>query len=89
MWPRRRRPRRSAALLAGREREATASRGPPVRRSAAARESIGIVTLFTRTGKVSTNDNVEFDNPVNPSNLTRYNPGFPFLATEQGSTGGR
>ena len=44
-----------------------------------------IVTLFTRTGQVTTNDNVQFDNPVNPANGTTYNPNFPFLATEQGT----
>ena len=48
-----------------------------------------IVTLFTRTGQITTNDNVQFDNPVNPANGTIYNPGFPFLATEQGTKGGR
>jgi prepilin-type N-terminal cleavage/methylation domain-containing protein len=48
-----------------------------------------IVSLFTRTGQVTTNDNVEFDNPLNPINAPNYNPLYPFLATEQGSTGGR
>jgi prepilin-type N-terminal cleavage/methylation domain-containing protein len=43
-----------------------------------------IVTLFTRTGQITTNDNVQFDNPVNPANGSIYNPGYPFLATEQG-----
>ncbi len=47
------------------------------------------MTLFTRTGQIVTNDNVEFDNPVNPTNGTLYNPSFPFLPTEQGSKGGR
>ncbi len=47
-----------------------------------------IVTLFTRTGQVTTNDNVQFDNPVNPLNGTTYNPNFPFLATEQGTPRG-
>ncbi len=47
-----------------------------------------IVTLFTRTGQVTTNDNVEFDNPANPLNGTTYNPNFPFLATEQGTPRG-
>ncbi len=38
-----------------------------------------IVTLFTRTGQITTDDDVQFDNPLNPANGT-YNPGFPFLA---------
>jgi prepilin-type N-terminal cleavage/methylation domain-containing protein len=46
-----------------------------------------IVTLFTRTGQITSNDNVEFDNPVNPANGTTYNPGYPFLPTEQGTRG--
>ena len=48
-----------------------------------------IVSLFTRTGQMTSNDNVEFDNPLNPANGTTYNPLFPFLATEQGTLGGR
>ena len=48
-----------------------------------------IVTLFTRTGQVTSNDNPQFDNPLSPANGTRYNPGYPFLATEQGTKGGR
>jgi prepilin-type N-terminal cleavage/methylation domain-containing protein len=48
-----------------------------------------IVTLFTRTGQVTSNDNVQFDNPLSPANGSKYNPGYPFLATEQGTKGGR
>jgi prepilin-type N-terminal cleavage/methylation domain-containing protein len=48
-----------------------------------------IVTLFTRTGQVTSNDNPQFDNPLSPINGTTYNPGYPFLATEQGTKGGR
>ena len=48
-----------------------------------------IVTLFTRTGQVASNDNPQFDNPLSPANGTTYNPGYPFLATEQGTKGGR
>ncbi len=44
-----------------------------------------IVTLFTRTGQITTNDNVEFDNPLNPANGSTYNPGYPFLAASQGA----
>jgi prepilin-type N-terminal cleavage/methylation domain-containing protein len=47
-----------------------------------------IVSLFTRTGQVTGNDNVQFDNPANPMNQSKYNPGYPFLAIEQGTTGG-
>ncbi len=43
-----------------------------------------IVTLFTRTGQVTTSDNVQFDNPMSPANGTTYNPGYPFLGVEQG-----
>jgi hypothetical protein len=42
-----------------------------------------IVTLFTRTGQVSSDDNVEFDNPLNPANRIGYNPYFPFLAARR------
>jgi prepilin-type N-terminal cleavage/methylation domain-containing protein len=49
-----------------------------------------VVTLFTRTGQVTTNDNAEFDNPIPPNfaNGARYNPLFPFLAAQQGARGG-
>jgi prepilin-type N-terminal cleavage/methylation domain-containing protein len=48
-----------------------------------------IVTLFTRTGQVTTTESPQFDNPLNPANGTLYNPLYPFLATEQGSKGSR
>ncbi len=48
-----------------------------------------VVTLFTRTGQVLTNDNVQFDNPLNPANGVRYNPNFPFLAAQQGARSGK
>jgi prepilin-type N-terminal cleavage/methylation domain-containing protein len=44
-----------------------------------------IVSLFTRTGQITTSDDVQFDNPVQPANGTTYNPGYPFLAAEQGA----
>jgi hypothetical protein len=47
-----------------------------------------IVTLFTRTGQITTNDNVQFDNPAHPLNGFAYNPGYPFLASEQGTPRG-
>ncbi len=43
-----------------------------------------IVTLFTRTGQITTSDDVAFDNPMNPVNGSTYNPGYPFLGVEQG-----
>ena len=43
-----------------------------------------IVTLVTRTGRISTSDNAQFDNPVNPASGTAYNPAYPFLPVEQG-----
>jgi prepilin-type N-terminal cleavage/methylation domain-containing protein len=43
-----------------------------------------IVSLFTRTGQITTNDNVQFDNPLSPFNGSTYNPLYPFLASEQG-----
>jgi hypothetical protein len=43
-----------------------------------------IVSLFTRTGQITTSDNMQFDNPVSPANGSTYNPGYPFLAAEQG-----
>ncbi len=43
-----------------------------------------IVTLFTRTGQITTGDDVQFDNPISPANGTTYNPGYPFLGAEQG-----
>jgi prepilin-type N-terminal cleavage/methylation domain-containing protein len=36
------------------------------------------VTLFTRTGRIATTDNAQFDNPLNPANGVAYDPTFPF-----------
>lgn len=44
-----------------------------------------VVTLFTRTGQVTTADDVSFDNPAAPANGATYNAGWPFLASRQGS----
>ena len=44
-----------------------------------------IVSIFARTGRVSTSDDVQFDNPLNPDNGKKYNPGYPFLAARLGS----
>ena len=43
-----------------------------------------IVSLFTRTGQITTSDHVQFDNPMAPASGTTYNPGYPFLAVERG-----
>jgi hypothetical protein len=43
-----------------------------------------IVTLFTRTGRITTSENAQFDNPLSPANGSTYNPNYPFLAIEQG-----
>jgi hypothetical protein len=49
-----------------------------------------LVTVFTRNGQITTNDNVFFDNPLAPQNGPgTYNAGFPFLQAQQGITGGR
>jgi len=48
-----------------------------------------LVTLFTRTGQLVTNDNVPFDNPVNAQLQNRpYNANLPFLEAQQGIRGG-
>ena len=43
-----------------------------------------IVTLSTRTGRITTSTGPQFDNPLNPANGSTYNPNYPFLAVEQG-----
>ena len=43
-----------------------------------------IVTLFARTGRITTSDDAQFDNPLSPANGSTYNPNYPFLAVEQG-----
>ena len=49
-----------------------------------------LLTIFTKTGQITTNDDVQFDNPANPANTATnlYNPGYPFLAAQQGIRGG-
>jgi prepilin-type N-terminal cleavage/methylation domain-containing protein len=44
----------------------------------------GVVSLFARTGRITSSDDAQFDNPVSPANGSSYNPGYPFLAAEQG-----
>lgn len=47
-----------------------------------------LVTLFTRTGQVTTNANPTFDNPAAPTTGKNYNPSVPFLAAQAGVNGG-
>ncbi|MGP0065455.1 MAG: Tfp pilus assembly protein FimT/FimU [Isosphaeraceae bacterium] len=47
-----------------------------------------LLTLFTRTGLLTSNPNVPFDNPSTPANGTSYNANWPFLQAQQGATGG-
>jgi prepilin-type N-terminal cleavage/methylation domain-containing protein len=46
-----------------------------------------LVTLFSRTGHITTNDNATFDNPASPAMGSAYNPNLPFLAAQQGVSG--
>jgi prepilin-type N-terminal cleavage/methylation domain-containing protein len=48
-----------------------------------------LVTVFTRNGQVTTNDNVLFDNPLAPQNGQTYNASLPYLQAQQGITGGQ
>jgi hypothetical protein len=43
-----------------------------------------IMTLFARTGRITTSQGTSFDNPLSPANGSTYNPNYPFLAVEQG-----
>jgi hypothetical protein len=44
-----------------------------------------LVTVFTRTGQITTSANMLFDNPTTPANGTSYNPSLPFTAAQQGA----
>jgi prepilin-type N-terminal cleavage/methylation domain-containing protein len=44
-----------------------------------------LVTVFTRTGQLTTNENMPFDNPITPANGSSYNPNLPFTAAQQGA----
>jgi len=46
-----------------------------------------LVTVFSRTGHMITNENVPFDNPAAPMTGKTYNPNLPFLAAQQGTSG--
>ena len=47
-----------------------------------------LVSFFARTGQITTNSDVFFDNPANPQNGTIYNPSIPYLEVQQGINGG-
>ncbi len=46
-----------------------------------------LVTLFARSGQITTNENPPFDNPANPATGKTYNPNLPFVAAQQGARG--
>ena len=46
-----------------------------------------LVTLFARTGNITTNENPPFDNPSAPTTGSTYNPNLPFMAAQQGVSG--
>ena len=46
-----------------------------------------LITLFTRTGQITTNANPKFDNPSTPTTGKSYNPSVPFLPAQQGVSG--
>jgi prepilin-type N-terminal cleavage/methylation domain-containing protein len=47
-----------------------------------------LVTLFTRTGMVTTNDDMPFDNPASPANGSSYNVNMPFVQAQQSIVSG-
>jgi hypothetical protein len=47
-----------------------------------------LMTLFTRTGLLTTNSPMRFDDPAAPADGVSYNPNLPFLETQQGVNGG-
>ena len=46
-----------------------------------------LITLFTRTGQITTNANPPFDNPAAPTTGKTYNPNLPFLSAQLGTSG--
>jgi prepilin-type N-terminal cleavage/methylation domain-containing protein len=44
-----------------------------------------LVTVFTRTGQITTNENMPFDNLTAPANGSSYNPNLPFIGAQQGA----
>jgi hypothetical protein len=81
------------------EPQASTSTGPllPVPRGTAPTPAGGrvlagehrLVTLFTRGGQITTNENPQFDNPAAPADGKSYNPSLPFVAAQQGVSGGQ
>jgi hypothetical protein len=47
-----------------------------------------LVTVFARTGLITTNENPPFDTPSTGPNGTSYNPSLPFIQAQQGVSGG-
>jgi type II secretory pathway pseudopilin PulG len=47
-----------------------------------------LATLFTRTGLLTTNASMRFDDPAAPANGATYSPNLPFLEAQQGVNGG-
>ncbi len=48
----------------------------------------GILTLFARTGILTHNASMPFDDPSAPENGVSYNPNLPYLQAQQGVSGG-
>ena len=48
-----------------------------------------LVTLFSRSGLVTTNENMPFDHPPASASTATYNANRPFMAAQQGIAGGR
>jgi hypothetical protein len=52
-------------------------------------QNIRLVTVFARTGLITTNENPPFDTPsTGPTGSSHYNPNRPFIAAQQGVSGG-
>jgi prepilin-type N-terminal cleavage/methylation domain-containing protein len=62
--------------------------GPTPTNGRQLRGSYQLLTLFTRTGLLTHNPSVPFDNPSAPANGTSYNANWPFLQAQQGASGG-
>ncbi len=46
-----------------------------------------LITLFARTGQITTNANPQFDNPSAPTTGKTYNPSLPFVDAQLGVSG--
>ena len=46
-----------------------------------------LVTVFARSGQVTTNENPRFDDPYAPTMGKSYSPDVPFVAAQQGVSG--